>query len=160
MSVQKCGGKVVPGGRAGQGEAGRGSAGLISAGGPGVIFRMTTDRLPLFAFGTLRRGEPNHHYLAGRYGRALAARLPDYAIVGALMIDDSPGAIVPGELFFPLPGCYDAVLADCDALEGVTPRQSRYAVYERRRVRVLTAIGAFDAWAYTKPASVYRFAVE
>ncbi|MGC1276269.1 MAG: gamma-glutamylcyclotransferase family protein [Planctomycetaceae bacterium] len=106
---------------------------------------MTTDRLPLFAFGTLRRGEPNHHYLAGRYDRVLFARLPDFATVGPLMIDRSPGASVPGEIFFPLPGCYDAVLADCDELEGVTPRQSRYAVYERRRVRVLTAIGEFEA---------------
>lgn len=120
---------------------------------------MIEPRLPLFAFGTLRRGEVNHHFLAGRYERVLAARLGDYGVVGSLMIDRSPGATVAGELFFPLPACYDAVLADCDELEGVRPRQSRYAAYERRQVRVMTALGACDAWAYVKPEQPYRFAV-
>lgn len=83
---------------------------------------MSREPLPLFVFGTLRRGECNHHYLAGRYARVLAARLFDYTLVAPLMIDRSPGASVAGELFFPLPGCYDAVLQNCDELEGVTPR--------------------------------------
>ncbi len=109
--------------------------------------------LPLFAFGTLRRGEANHHYLAGRYERVLAARLLDYAVVGPLMIDRSPGSVVPGELFFLRPGSYAATIADCDELEGITPRMSRYAAYERRRVKVLTDQGAIDAWAYVRPDS-------
>ncbi|HEX6985467.1 MAG TPA: gamma-glutamylcyclotransferase family protein [Planctomycetaceae bacterium] len=121
---------------------------------------MTDDRLPLFAFGTLRRGQANHHYLAGRYERVVPARLPGYAVVGPLMIDRSAGSVVPGELFFLRPGTYDATLAACDELEGVTPRSSRYAEYERRRVRVLTDIGEFDAWAYVKPEAGYRFAAE
>lgn len=118
------------------------------------------DPLPLFAFGTLRRGHENHHYLAGRFERVLAARLPDYAIVAPLMIDRCPGGSVPGELFFLRPGVYERVMADCDELEGVTPRQSRYAVYDRRRVDVLTDQGTFAAWAYVRPASDYRFSNE
>lgn len=121
---------------------------------------MSREPLPLFVFGTLRRGECNHHYLAGRYARVLAARLFDYTLVAPLMIDRSPGASVAGELFFPLPGCYDAVLQNCDELEGVTPRLSRYAVYDRRQVRVSTGPGTFDAWAYVKPEQPYRFARE
>jgi len=116
------------------------------------------EMLPLFAFGTLRRGEVNHHYLAGRYERVLTARLPDYANVGPLMIDRSPGSSVAGELFFLRVGTYAATMADCDELEGITPRMSRYASYERRRVRVLTHQGAFDAWAYVRPTAAYRFA--
>jgi gamma-glutamylcyclotransferase (GGCT)/AIG2-like uncharacterized protein YtfP len=116
-----------------------------------------SEVLPLFAFGTLRRGEPNHHYLAGRYERVLAARLPDYAIIAPLMIDRSPGSSVSGELFFLRPGSYAATMADCDELEGITPRLSRYAAYERRRVTVLTAHGSCAAWAYVRPSAAYRF---
>jgi gamma-glutamylcyclotransferase (GGCT)/AIG2-like uncharacterized protein YtfP len=109
-------------------------------------------QLPLFAFGTLRRGEVNHHYLAGRYERVLPARLPDYALVAPLMIDRSPGSLIAGELFFLHPEVYEAVLADCDTLEGIVPgSSSRYALYERRCVRVLTDSGEFDAWAYVRP---------
>lgn len=121
---------------------------------------METERLPLFAFGTLRRGEANHHYLAGRYDRILPARLPSYAIVGPLMIDRSEAGSVPGELFFLRPGSYDATMTECDELEGTIPGQTRYAVYERRRVRVLTDVGPHDAWAYVRPAAGYRFAAE
>ncbi|MBA3314063.1 MAG: gamma-glutamylcyclotransferase [Planctomycetota bacterium] len=115
------------------------------------------DHLPLFAFGTLRRGHVNHHYLAGRYERVIAARLPDYAVVAPLMIDRSHGGSVPGELFFLRPGVYEAAMADCDELEGVTPRLSRYATYQRRRVTVLTDQGSFEAWAYVRPTTHYRF---
>lgn len=121
---------------------------------------MPPEPLPLFAFGTLRRGKPNHHHLAGRYERVITARLPGYAAVAPLMIDRSDGGAVAGELFFVRPGCYAATLADCDELEGVQPGQTKYAVYERRRVRVLTDIGPFDAWAYVRPSAEYRFAAE
>lgn len=118
------------------------------------------EQLPLFAFGTLRRGEPNHHFLAGRYERVLAASLPDYAIVAPLMIDRSPGGRVPGELFFLRPGCFAETLAGCDELEGVTPRLSRYEAYERRRVRVQTDLSTYEAWAYVRPANGDRPAAE
>ena len=118
---------------------------------------MEIERLPLFAFGTLRRGEANHRYLAGRYERVLSARLPDYSPVGPLMIDRSPGGLVSGELFFLRPGVYEAALADCDELEGVAPRNLRHAIYERRRVRVLTDAGEHEAWAYVRPSSRERF---
>lgn len=116
------------------------------------------EQFPLFAFGTLRRGEVNHHFLAGQYERVFEARLPGYAIVSPLMIDCSTGSSVSGELFFLRSGTYEKTLAGCDELEGVTPRLSRYAEYQRKKVRVLTNIGPFDAWAYVKPERGYRFA--
>jgi len=121
---------------------------------------METDRLPLFAFGTLRLDRENHHYLAGRYDRVVPARLPGYAVVAPLMIDRSGDGAVQGELFFLRPGSYDAAIVDCDELEGISPNQTRYAIYERRRVRVLTDTGPHDAWAYVRPSSEYRFAAE
>ena len=118
---------------------------------------MDDECLPLFVYGTLRRGQPNHHLLFGRYERGVTARLPDYALVAPLMVDHSPGGFVPGELFHLRPGSYAATMAACDELEGVTPRQSRYTVYERRRVRVLANVGVVEAWAYVRPESAYCF---
>ena len=114
------------------------------------------ERLPLFAFGTLRRGEENHHLLAGRFERVLPARLPGYAVVGPLMIDRADGGTVPGELFFLRPDAYAAVMADCDELEEVASPPTPTDPYERRRVRVLTALGEHDAWAYVRPETGAR----
>jgi gamma-glutamylcyclotransferase (GGCT)/AIG2-like uncharacterized protein YtfP len=108
-------------------------------------------QLPLFAFGTLRRGECNHHYLAGHYERVLAARLPDFARVAELSIDRRLGAEVPGELFFLNPARYAITLRDCDRLEELPPRQLIGLDYRRLPVRVQTTAGDFVAWAYTRP---------
>ena len=117
-------------------------------------------RLPLFAFGTLRRGRENHHYLAGRYDRVLEARLDGYAIVWPLMIDRRPGNSVPGELFVLPPATCAATLADCDDLEGIPPGTTVGEAYERRAVVVQTAEGRVIAWAYTHPQGKGSFARE
>lgn len=109
------------------------------------------DRLPLFAFGTLRRGEANHHYLAEKYNRVIPAILRDYARVAPLMIDRCPNAQVVGELFWLSPERYDATLAGCDELEEIPPGTLVGHEYERRRVVVETAEGPVTAWAYVQP---------
>lgn len=109
--------------------------------------------LPLFAFGTLRRGECNHHYLAGRYDRVLPARLPDFARVEPLMIARQSGSTVDGELFFLTSATYSATLQGCDFLEELPPGELIGPEYRRIVVRVQTDSGEFVAWAYSNPVT-------
>ncbi len=107
--------------------------------------------LPLFVFGTLRRGECNHHYLAGAYDRVLAARLLGFARVEPLMIAREQSSEVDGELFFLTPATYAATLRECDSLEELTPGSLIGHEYRRIAVRVQTDSGEFVAWAYSRP---------
>lgn len=113
------------------------------------------ERLPLFVFGTLRRGEENHHYLAGRYDRVRAASLPDFrretAAHGYPAAVAAPGESVEGELFFLTPQHYDAVLRDCDLLEDLPPDKLVGEYYCRARVSVITPDETLTAWAYIDP---------
>lgn len=108
-------------------------------------------KLPLFVFGTLRRGECNHHYLAGRYDRVLAARLPGFARVEPLMIARQSGAAVDGELFFLTEATYSTSLRECDSLEELPSGGLIGHEYRRIAVRVQTDSGEFIAWAYSCP---------
>jgi len=105
---------------------------------------------PLFVFGTLRRGERNHHYLAGFYDRVLPAVLPGYARIAPLMIAPQPEAEVIGEVFFLTEARYEQTLAGCDQLEEILPGTLVGHEYERRLVRIHTAEGPLDAWAYVQ----------
>ena len=107
--------------------------------------------LPLFVFGTLRRGECNHHYLAGAYDRVLAARLLDFVRVEPLMIARQSGSAVDGELFFLTAATCSATLRECDNLEELTPGSLVGHEYRRIAVRVQTDLGDFVAWAYARP---------
>lgn len=109
--------------------------------------------IPLFVFGTLRRGHENHHYLDGFYDRMLSAVLPGYARVAPLMIDRCDGAEVVGELYFLTESRYEQTLAGCDALEEIPPGTLIGHEYERRRVRVMADETAIDAWAYVRSSS-------
>ena len=106
---------------------------------------------PLFVFGTLRRGECNHHYLAGAYDRVLSARLLGFARFEPLMIARQPGSTVDGELFFLTAATYSATLRECDRLEELTPGSLIGHEYRRIAVRVQTDSGEFIAWAYSRP---------
>jgi gamma-glutamylcyclotransferase (GGCT)/AIG2-like uncharacterized protein YtfP len=112
---------------------------------------MSADYLPLFVFGTLRRGHGNHHYLAGHYLRVRPAVLRDYARLHELMIAPQPGGVVNGELFDLTPHEYAATLAHCDELEEIPPGQLVGHDYQRKQVRVETADGVVDAWVYVQP---------
>src|SRR5262245_59894495 len=102
-------------------------------------------QLPLFVFGTLRRGEPNHHCLAGTYERWLPATLCDYvrfvAEHGFPAIVSSGGDFVEGELYFILPDAYARTLARCDELEEIPPGETVGPLYCREQVTVETTEG-------------------
>jgi gamma-glutamylcyclotransferase (GGCT)/AIG2-like uncharacterized protein YtfP len=112
---------------------------------------MSEPRLPLFVFGTLRRGHVNHGYLKGQYQRMVPAVLSGYHRIEPLMIAPQPGSSVDGELYFLRDDTYDATLAGCDDLEGIPPGQLRGLEYQRKQVQVTTAEGTFWAWAYVQP---------
>lgn len=115
------------------------------------------SRLPLFVFGTLRRNEPNHHYLAGRYDRWLPATLSGFrqsvAAHGFPAIVRQPDDRVEGELYFISPGVYDETLRGCDTLEDIPEGELAGPYYRRAVVTVETDDGAYEAWAYIDPAS-------
>ncbi len=108
-------------------------------------------QLPLFVFGTLRRGECNHHYLAGRYDRVLVARLPGFVRVEPLMIARQSDSVVDGELFYLTPATYFATLRECDSLEELPLGSLIGHEYRRIAVRVQTGSGEIIAWAYACP---------
>ena len=112
---------------------------------------MSDRQLPLFVFGTLRRGEENHHYLDGRYERMIPAVLSGYARLHPLMIVPDPGGRVNGELYFLKLDEYAATMAGCDKLEELDPGQLVGRDYQRKLIRVVTTEGEISAWAYVQP---------
>lgn len=110
------------------------------------------SQLPLFAFGTLRRGESNHATIAGAFDRCLPATLHDFrrimAAHGFPAIIRCPLAQVHGELFFMRPELYDETLRRCDLLEDLPPGQLIGRYYRRMQLPVETPEGVFSAWAY------------
>jgi gamma-glutamylcyclotransferase (GGCT)/AIG2-like uncharacterized protein YtfP len=110
-----------------------------------------SDKLPLFVFGTLRRGHCNHHYLNGLYDRVIPAWLLDYQRLHELMIAQQPGGVVDGELFFLTDAIYETTMAGCDELEEIPRGQLVGHEYQRKRVTVETAEGLVEAWAYVQP---------
>ena len=110
-----------------------------------------TSRLPLFVFGTLRRGHRNHHFLEGKYASVVPAILRGYQRLHELMIAPATDGAVDGELFELAPEIYDATLAGCDELEEIPPGQLVGHEYERRLVSVDTNKGSIQAWAYVQP---------
>lgn len=108
------------------------------------------NALPLFVYGTLRRGQCNHHYLAGKFDRMLPARLIDFGRSHPLMIVQRAGDVVEGELYFLKPAAHARTLAECDRLEGIPAGGVCGPCYRRARVKVETSEGNFDAWAYVE----------
>jgi gamma-glutamylcyclotransferase (GGCT)/AIG2-like uncharacterized protein YtfP len=116
------------------------------------------DQLPLFVYGTLRRGECNHdQHLGGRFVSVLPARLRDYARLvashGFLVIRPEPGAEVWGELYFLDPTRVRETLEHCDRLEEIPPGSLRGDWYVRQVVSVETAGAQHRAWAYVDAGS-------
>ena len=111
---------------------------------------MAVEQLPLFVFGTLRRGEPNHHYLAGQFLRMAPAVLSGYGKQHPLMIVPRERATVSGELYFVRPELWEQTIRRCDDLEGIAPGDESGFEYRRAQVTVRTPQGEVLAWAYVK----------
>lgn len=109
--------------------------------------------MPVFVYGTLRRGEKNYpRYLAGR----TIAELPGTVAGELFFVADggypylSPGkGRVHGELMVLDPRQYAATLRSLDELEEYDPQNEANSVYLRRRAMVLLAGGSDRlAWVY------------
>jgi len=118
----------------------------------GAIRMNAPDLLPLFTFGTLRRGKQNHHYLEGSYANWLPATLADFkrgvTSHGYATVIPAPGDRVAGELFFLRPDVYAETMRRCDLLEDIIPGTLSGKYYRRAHVLVQTASGDVAAWAY------------
>lgn len=109
--------------------------------------------MPVFVYGTLRRGEKNYpRYLGGRTVAELSG-----TVAGELFfVSDggypylAPGeGRVHGEVMVLDPRHYAATLRALDELEEYDPRDEASSVYLRRRARVLLADGSDRlAWVY------------
>lgn len=110
----------------------------------------TVEPLPLFVFGTLRKGQVNHHYLAGAYRRMTPAVLRGYGKRHPLMIAPRDGASVTGELYEIRPEIWEPTIRGCDDLEGIAPGAEAGTEYRRLRVTVSTPHGDVAAWAYVQ----------
>jgi gamma-glutamylcyclotransferase (GGCT)/AIG2-like uncharacterized protein YtfP len=122
---------------------------LISAPEP----PLTAQRLPVFVYGTLRRGEKNHaRYLGGRtvseLSGTVAGELFFVADGGYPYLRPGPGR-VHGELLELAPQHYASTLAGLDALEEYDPLDEAHSVYLRRSAQVRLADGSERlAWVY------------
>lgn len=108
-------------------------------------------QLPLFVFGTLRRGECNHHYLAGLYDEVTPAKLLGFSRVEPLMIARQKESEVVGELFQLSVDRYSQTLLHCDELEEIPLGELIGSEYRRIAVRVTTDSDSQVAWAYVRP---------
>jgi len=111
------------------------------------------SRLPVFVYGTLRRGEKNYSgFLAGRTLReepaTTAGRLFYVADGGYPYLEPGTGTVI-GELIHLLPERYEETLQGLDALEEYDPADEANSVYLRREAPVTLENGArVTAWVY------------
>ncbi|MFE9806016.1 gamma-glutamylcyclotransferase family protein [Streptomyces sp. NPDC005548] len=107
---------------------------------------------PFFVYGTLRPGERNHDlFLLGRTRSEEPARMTGLALhpgPGYPYAVEEPGGTVTGDLVTALPGAYEELLAELDALEEYAPGDP-HNLYERVTRDVVLADGtAVPAWVY------------
>jgi gamma-glutamylcyclotransferase (GGCT)/AIG2-like uncharacterized protein YtfP len=118
------------------------------------------DRLPLFVYGTLKRGESNYpSFLAGRTRNEQPATLAGaalfsegaypYLVVSSDLVAASDS--VSGTVMHIQPEHYPTVLQQIDRLEDYIPGDPA-SEYERIQCQVQTPSGSVIAWTYTAGA--------
>jgi gamma-glutamylcyclotransferase (GGCT)/AIG2-like uncharacterized protein YtfP len=114
--------------------------------------------LPLFVFGTLRRGEQNHQFLEAAFERVLPGILRNFrrAVTphGFPAIVRCPLAEVEGELYFLRSETCAETLRLCDLLEDLPPGKLVGRYYRRMELEIETAEGPYRAWVYADPDTV------
>jgi len=113
----------------------------------------TGAKLPVFVYGTLRRGELNYsRYLAGRTTAELPGTVAGelfFVVDGGYPYLSAGTGRVHGELMELELRSYSATLDSLDALEEYDPRDEAHSVYLRRRAQVRLADGSErTAWVY------------
>jgi gamma-glutamylcyclotransferase (GGCT)/AIG2-like uncharacterized protein YtfP len=78
--------------------------------------------LPVFVYGTLRRGQANHNLIGREALLILPGLAPDLALYapGLPYVASAPGSVVVGEVVFLAPESYRRTLSRLDRLEGFT----------------------------------------
>jgi gamma-glutamylcyclotransferase (GGCT)/AIG2-like uncharacterized protein YtfP len=111
--------------------------------------------LPVFVYGTLRRGEKNYaRYLQGRTLREVSATVAGglyFAAEGGYpyLLAEGGGEMVVGELMYLDPVCYGETLRSLDLLEEYDCVDEAGSVYLRRRGTVIVEGGkTTTAWIY------------
>jgi gamma-glutamylcyclotransferase (GGCT)/AIG2-like uncharacterized protein YtfP len=106
------------------------------------------DRLPVFVYGTLRRGQLYHGLLDGAVEAAYTAMLPGHRLYAGRYpyIAEHPDGRVVGDLMVLKPDGYGEVLARLDELEGFQPPDRELYVRVARRVRFRSDRSASAPW--------------
>jgi gamma-glutamylcyclotransferase (GGCT)/AIG2-like uncharacterized protein YtfP len=110
-----------------------------------------TKHLPVFVYGTLRRGQSNYSILQGHTIREEQACLHGAQLydLGFFPMAIEGEGVVSGELMHIRPVTYQEVLANLDMLEGVN-RQAPHTGFYRRLARTVQAEDETEhlAWVY------------
>lgn len=114
--------------------------------------KLIQPTLPLFCYGTLLPGQPNHHLLAGAVRGQAAATLAGsvlYDLGEYPMLLEQGDAAVSGMVFQVAADHYQQVLAALDELEGYDPARPAASIYTREaREAVLSNGEAVPVWVY------------
>jgi gamma-glutamylcyclotransferase (GGCT)/AIG2-like uncharacterized protein YtfP len=116
--------------------------------------------LPLFVYGTLRRGFGNYNnYLRGKVADIVPGTIKGEMFdVGAFPAVVCGEYTVVGELMYIDLADYVDTMKNCDILEGYNP-DADFNMYERQIIEVNTEDGIKHAWVYIwemTPPSNYR----
>jgi gamma-glutamylcyclotransferase (GGCT)/AIG2-like uncharacterized protein YtfP len=107
--------------------------------------------LPVFVYGTLRKGFGNHsRYLEGRTTAEIEAVTTGtmFSVGGFPALIESPSRVIKGELIFIDEKKYDEVLRSLDFLEGYRPHNLEMSMYLRKKVEILVAGKLVESWVY------------
>ena len=108
--------------------------------------------LPLFCYGTLLPGQPNHYLWAGAIRGQAPARLPGcvlYDLGEYPMLLEQGDRPVTGLVVEIEAGQYQRVMAVLDELEGYDPQTPEASIYTRERRQAVLANGeSVPAWVY------------
>ena len=117
------------------------------------------EQLPLFAYGTLRRGQENYALMRGHTLTEFPATLDGmalYSLYAYPMIVEGQG-IVYGDLMTLHPRLYSGVLADLDQLEDYFPEHEQASRFRRVQRCVKTQSGLeVMAWVYIGHPSILQ----
>ncbi len=120
-----------------------------------AILTAAPDQLPLFTYGTLRRGQENYMLLRGNTLAEIPAQINNvalYSLRAYPMLLDGDGT-VHGDLMTLHPRIYSRLIADLDQLEGYYPdRESRFV--RAQRVARTESGAEVLAWVYIGNARV------
>lgn len=117
------------------------------------------QRFPVFVYGTLRTGQPNHRLLDGAIASVTPGVLHHAAMYGAgapfPFVTDGDGTVT-GELIHISSGRYTEMLRRLDSLEGFFGPDDPSNMYHRVQRPIETATHTVPAWVYLAATRRYK----